>query len=515
MRVLRTIAIGLCLFLLLAPIMGLVYLLVYPPPDPWGQPLASFWDMLHNPFLQKQTWNSLLLSVMVALSATFTGGFLAWMEQRHQYWGDRGLHLLSLLPLAIPSYLIAASLARLTRGGDAVLSSGFIPAWFSLVLVTTPYVQLACSAALQNSSSSEEEAALLLETRFLRRFRVSVWPNIRSAVVFAMLIAFLYAISDFGAVATLNLEVLTWSLFKSIRTSDLYSASMMGFILIILTMPILLFAHILIRPKRRNQVSNPRPMRKIPPQKGFLILAYLLHLLVIGGGVILPIISMISWVWDGWNRNLEFASVIHAGWSTIWISTLGALCTVSLAFVPAWDSIRKHKNSIIPLLIYIASALPGVLLAFALMQSTLLITKHTGGYAILLSSGALLFVGYALRFLAESFGPLYNSIEQLDPRLEESALLLGASSSKWFTRIAFPIIRPSVFVSFLLVWLAIMKELPVTLILGSAMGGKTLAFHIWDRYEEGYWHDAGLGGLILASMTIGIFVYTLRWRKHV
>ncbi|MAA79306.1 MAG: hypothetical protein CL916_08600, partial [Deltaproteobacteria bacterium] len=181
--------------------------------------------MIQNPFLQRQTWNSFLLSIMVAVSSTCLGGFLAWMEQRHKYYGSRWLHTLSLLPLAIPSYLIAASLARFTYGPDKILHSGFLPAWFSLVLVTSPYVQLACGAALQNVSSSEEEAALLLEKRFFQRFRVSVWPNISSAVVFAMLISFLYAISDFGAVATLNLEVLTWSLFKSIRTSDLYSAS--------------------------------------------------------------------------------------------------------------------------------------------------------------------------------------------------------------------------------------------------------------------------------------------------
>ena len=515
MRILRKSAIGLCIGLLLAPICGLLYLIVYPPPDPWGQPLASFGEMLQNPYLQRQTWNSFSLSVMVALGSTIFGGLLAWMEQRHKYWGSQWLNTLSLLPLAIPSYLIAASLARLSQGPDAILSSGFLPAWFSLVLVTTPYVQLACSAALQNSSSSEEEAALLLEKRFLRRFRVSVWPNVRSAVVFAMLIAFLYAISDFGAVATLNLEVLTWSLFKNIRTSDLYSASLMGGLLLFLTLPVLLCAHLMIRPQQKRNVSNPRPMTKTTPPKAVLICTYILHGIVIGGGVLLPILSMCGWVWDGWVRDLEFASITQACWSTIWISSIGSICTVALAFAPAWDSIRKHSNSVLPLLIYIASALPGVLLAFALMQSTLLITKHTGGYSLLLSSGVLLFIGYALRFLAESFGPLYNSIEQLDSRLEESALLLGASSSKWFKIVAFPIIRPSVFVSFLLVWLAIMKELPVTLILGSAVGGKTLAFHIWDRYEEGYWHDAGLGGLVLASMTIGIFVYTMRWRKHV
>ena len=515
MRTIRNILVGICVFFIFAPLAGLTYIITFPPPDPWGQPLESFWSLIQNPFLWKQTYNSLLLSILVALGATCCGGILAWVEQRYQYWGSRWLQTLSLLPLAIPSYLIAASLARYTQGSDSILHSGFIPAWFSLVLVTTPYVQLACSSALQYTSSSEEEAALLLEKRFFRRFYVTVWPSVRSAVVFAMLISFLYAISDFGAVATLNLDVLTWSLFKSIKTSDLYSAALMGLILILLTIPILLFAHVVIRSHSAKRVSNPRPVIKTTPPTSIKVLAYILHGIVIGGGVLLPFFSMVAWVWDGWVRELGFASITQACWSTFWISTLGALFTILLACAPAWDGARKRSGSILPLFIYVASALPGVLLAFTLMQSTLLITKYTGGYGLLLSSGVLLFIGYALRFLAEGFGPLYNAVEQLDPRQEETATLLGATSRKWFTHIAFATIRPSVFASYLLVWLAIMKELPVTLILGSAVGGKTLAFHIWDRYEEGYWHDAGLGGLVLLTMTVSTFLYTMRWRNHV
>jgi iron(III) transport system permease protein len=517
-RIFRIILVFTCIIALLFPLLGLGYLIAFPPPDPWGQPVPHLLDMLQEKKLQERTINSLLLSISVAFGATLFGGILAWMEHRYHYLADRWLHILSLLPLAIPSYLIAASLSRSIDSGALSwfeFQGKFIPAWFSLVVVTAPYVQIACGSALRNSSASEEEAALLLTSSWSRRFIVSTWPNIRSAVVFSMLISFLYAISDFGAVATLNLEVLTWSLFQSIRLADLHSAALMGAMLLILTMPILLIAHTTIRSKKTKKVSNPRPIPKKKPQKGLLILVYCIHIVVIGGGVLLPIYSMISWVWDGWMRELEFASISGALWGTIWISGFGALCTVLLSLAPVWESVRSRYGTKIPLLIYTASALPGVLLAFALMQSTLLITKHTGGYAVLLSSGALLFLGYALRFLAEGFGPLYNSIEQLDPRHEESARLLGATPRKWFTQVSFPIIRPSIIVSFLLVWLAIIKELPVTLILGSAIGGKTLAFHIWDRYEEALWHDAGLGGLALITLALICFGFTLRWRRHV
>ncbi|MEC7986881.1 MAG: ABC transporter permease subunit, partial [Myxococcota bacterium] len=103
----------------------------------------------------------------------------------------------------------------------------------------------------------------------------------------------------------------------------------------------------------------------------------------------------------------------------------------------------------------------------------------------------------------------------LDPRQEESAQLLGASPKRWFYTIAMPQLHPSLKAAYLIAFLAIIKELPVTLLLGGATGMKTLAFRIWDRYEEALWHDAGLSGLILLCTSLVLCLITLRWRRHV
>ncbi|MFT4976034.1 MAG: ABC-type Fe3+ transport system permease subunit [Myxococcota bacterium] len=104
---------------------------------------------------------------------------------------------------------------------------------------------------------------------------------------------------------------------------------------------------------------------------------------------------------------------------------------------------------------------------------------------------------------------------QLDPRQEESARVLGASRARWLAQIALPALAPGVAATGLLLFLAILKELPVTLLLGGAVGLRTLAFRVWDRYNEALWHDAGLAGLILFSMSLAVVVTTLRWRRHV
>ena len=149
------------------------------------------------------------------------------------------------------------------------------------------------------------------------------------------------------------------------------------------------------------------------------------------------------------------------------------------------------------------------------MRASLAVTSYTGGYAWITASGILLLIGYAMRFMAEAFGPLYSGITQLDIRQEESAKLLGASDIKWFHKIAFPLLKPNISAAYLIVFLAIIKELPVTLLLGGATGMKTLAFRIWDRYEEALWHDAGLSGLILLCISLLLCLLTLRWRRYV
>ena len=146
------------------------------------------------------------------------------------------------------------------------------------------------------------------------------------------------------------------------------------------------------------------------------------------------------------------------------------------------------------------------------MVTSLFITKYTGGYAAILGSGVLLFLGYAMRFLSEAFGPIASAMQQLNPSLAETARVLDRFPKGWLRSVFIPYMTPSLLRAFLLVFLACMKELPITLLLGGATGLRTLAFRTWDRYNEALWHDAGLSGLILLLTAFLITTVTLRWK---
>ena len=232
--------------------------------------------------------------------------------------------------------------------------------------------------------------------------------------------------------------------------------------------------------------------------------------------LVLPVTVMAGWVTEGIATHQQFADPLGPLVDTGLLALGGAVFTLALAWLPAWTS-GRGRAWMEPLVLF-TSALPGVLLALGLILAALAVSRAWGGggvYSVLLSSGGLLFLGYATRFVAEVFAPLRASILALEYRQMESALVLGASSTTRLRRVVAPALAPGVAVAFLLGFVAILKELPVTLLLGGATGRKTLAFRTWDRYNEALWHDAGVAGLLLVACALLVTAGTLRWRHDV
>lgn len=511
---------------MLLPLLGLLANLASPPPDPFGMAVPGPIALITQTGAPGLLANSLALGAVVALGAVLLGGWLAWAEQRQRYPGRRVLAVLSLLPLATPSYILAGSVASATGptgwlGGPLGLprAAGLGAAMVVLTVVCAPVVQIMVGAALRRGSASEEEAARVLGAGPLRVFGQVVFPRLRPALALSAIISLLYAVSDFGAVAVLDSPVLTWRLYEAVRGQQLPHATLLGLAVLGATLPLFVLARLLHGSGPPPGVANPRNPAPHAPGPGALALTYLAHGLVIGIGVVLPVLTLAGWVHGGIARGLDFASPWQALGHTLLVAAVGALITGALAFAPAWIAARDPPGIGRPVehATLLTSALPGVLLALGLVLAALGLSRQLGdgrqAYALLTGSGALLFAGYAVRFLAEGFAVLKASVLQLDPRQEASALALGAPPARWLGRIAAPALAPGLAATFLLLFVAILKELPVTLLLGGATGVRTLAFRVWDRYNEALWHDAGAAGLLLLGASLAVVLATLRWRR--
>ena len=76
-----------------------------------------------------------------------------------------------------------------------------------------------------------------------------------------------------------------------------------------------------------------------------------------------------------------------------------------------------------------------------------------------------------------------------------------------------PAVAPGAAAAYLLLFLQLVKDLPVTLML-QPIGVQTLSFRVFDRYQDAFLHDAGLAGLALVTVALSGQLATLRWRRH-
>lgn len=529
-RLMTVLAASVAIGLTLLPLFGLISGALDVDPDPFG--VTTGWvEAIAQTSVPQLFGRTLALALVVSVGSILTGGWLAWVEQRWQFPGARWLGTLSLLPLALPSYLLAATL-QTTLGPAGWIGrtigiqqhfEGFWAASAVLILVTSPYVHLLLGASLWRVPVEEEDAARVLGASSFRVFGQVTLPRVRPALAFSGLLTALYVISDFGAVATLRCPVLTWRLYQAVDMKRFGDAVALGLPLLAATVPLLLATRAIHGRARSGRlgVANPRPpvLRPIPiPSK---VATFAVYFVVIGLGVVVPIMSLMGWIVGGVGGEASFVDTLLPIWDTVRLALLGGAVTLILAAAPAWVAVRggSKRSFWVEQAVYATSAFPGILLAFGLLLAALAGARifATGNarevYGMLTGSGVLLMAGYATRFLAEAFASLKTAFLQLDSGQTESARLLGASIWKRAFYVQLPAVRPGVAAAFVICALAITKELPATLLLSGPMGLRPLSVRIFDRYEDAFLADAGLAGALLTGLALTIVLLTLKWRR--
>ena len=123
---------------------------------------------------------------------------------------------------------------------------------------------------------------------------------------------------------------------------------------------------------------------------------------------------------------------------------------------------------------------------------------------------ALLIATYVVMFLAQSMSTTQDSIRRFNPYLEEASMGLGRGQMSTLFRITIPLISPGLLAGAALVFIAVMKELPATLLL-RPNEFETLAVRIWSATGEGFLTRASLSSLALIAVSIvPLFLVTSR-----
>ncbi|MFP5342524.1 MAG: ABC transporter permease [Candidatus Limnocylindria bacterium] len=459
------------------------------------------------------------LGLLVGLGTMVVGVPIAWLTTRTDLPARRAWAVLTAIPLALPSYVVGFAFLAFfgPRGtlqgllaplGVERLPSigGLVGASLVLTLVSFPYVTLATRAAILRLDPAVEESARLLGDRRLTVFRRVTLPVLVPAIAAGALLAVLYALSDFGAVGLLQFDSLARAIYLQYGASfDRSLAALLALILVAMT--VLLTAgegRLRARAGAYAASSRRRPQAVVALGR-WRWPSLLFCALVVGLALVIPVGTVAWWLVRGALAGESTTLVLDVALDTFLVGAAAAVAAVLLALPVALLAARHRSrlSRVVESAVFAGYALPGIVVALAM------IFLATRTMPVIYQTMALLVIVYAVRFMPQAVGGLRAALGIAGPRLEEAGRTLGDGPVRAFTRLTVPFLRPAFLAGGALVFLTVVKELPLALLL-SPIGFETLATEIWDAASSGFYARAAAPAALLVALSIGTVTLLMR-----
>ncbi len=515
-----SVTVGLILAIVVLPVAALIVLALTAGDNVWPHLLRT---VLPASLLD----TALLLSGVGALTLV-TGAGTAWIVTMYRFPGRAVLDRLLVIPLAVPTYIIAYCYAdlmdftgpvqrwlRWMMGWHTVQDywfpeiRGIGGAVFVMSCVLYPYVYMTARASFVQQSVCTLEVARTLGRSPLGAFVSVGLPMARPALAAGVLLALMECLNDLGAVQYLGVRTLTASIYATwLQRSSLGGAAQISIVL--LGLVLVLFAAERMARGSSQFHNTSRRHRSIPfaDLNGWRSVAatilcflpfacgFLLPLFVLGAGALRHVTDVTeSGFWKAAGNSLLLASV-------------SAMAAVGLAVVLGYAR-RVAPNGFTRPAVRLAGlgyAVPGTVLALGLLIPLAFVDnrvddvfRSTFGVSTgLLMTGSLfaLVLAYTVRFLAVSLGAVESGLELISPNLDAAARTLGRSPLSVLASVHLPLLLPSLGAAGLLVFVDAMKELPATLLL-RPFNFETLATHVYSFALLEQFENASVGALAI------------------
>lgn len=471
--------------------------------------------------------NTFLLTVYVVGLSLFFGIPSAALVTQTNLLGKRQLRWLLLLPLAMPAYLVAYLYTDLfDYAGPVQRSLRAVFGWESpsdywffdirslfgasvvLALVLFPYVYMLTRTAFEQQDHSLIKAGRTLGLSAKQAFVSIGLPLARPAIMVSATLVMMETIADFATVQYFAVNTLTTAVYDTwLGYGDIAAANALASVLMLFVLFVVV-AEQKSRAKQKHQSNRPNQHQQIIElswlgQCGGLVFCWAL---VIAGFLLpLTLLVMMAISYSDMSQLLQLTDI---GFDTLKVSAIAATISVFIAAFLALFK-RMHKNKLSPWPLQISGfgyAIPGTVLAMALMSTFAPIDHWLNDMAVLLYlekpglvlSGTVFAVIFAfiVRFAAIANGTVNAGIEKIPMSLDLAPASLGVGLISSLARVHLPLLKSSLFVAWLLVFVESMKELPAVLLL-RPFNFETLSTFIYQLISDEQLEQGAIGALFI------------------
>jgi iron(III) transport system permease protein len=496
-------------------------------------PEREIWAHLVEYQLPQLLTNTFWLVLGVGLGVAIIGVSLAWLTAVCEFPGRKQFSWALLLPLAIPAYVTAfvaiglldftgpvQTLAREWWGPiefPPIRSSGGVIAVMTLALY--PYVYLiARNAFLTQGKHSLEVAQSLGLSPEVGFFRVAL-PMARPWIVGGVMLALMETLADFGTVAVFNYDTFTTAIYKAwFSLFSLQAASQLASLLIVFVLVVLLSEQQTRSRMHYTQTGKHSVQARILLTGARAWLAAGFCLAVLALGFIIPVTQLLLWASEVVEQDLD-ARYLDFFWHSLALATFAALLAGAVALLLSYSA-RQHPGLLLRMTARIATigyALPGAVLAVGIFIPVAWLDNHlvAAGWVqspLLQGSLMVMLLAYLVRFLAVAHSPIESQMHRITRSVDEAARSLGVSGVSLIARVHLPILRGGLLTAAALVFVDVMKEMPITL-MTRPFGWDTLAVRVFEMTSGGEWNRAALPAVALVLVGLAPVILLTRYRS--
>jgi iron(III) transport system permease protein len=457
---------------------------------------SDTWAHLASTVLGSYVRNSLLLSLGVGLATLVIGVSTAWLVTACDFPGRRIFEWALILPLAIPTYVIAFTYAELlahTGPLQTALQTVFAAertaqirvafmsvtgAGMMMTLVLYPYVYLITRTSfLKQSGGFLETSRILGKSAWATFFRVAL-PMARPGIVAGLTLVLMEVLNEYGAVRYFGVPTFTTGIFRAwFSLGDGPAAVRLAGALLILVFTLVLVER-LQRGRARfgDPAGRSRPLVPYRLSGARAVLAFGVCLTPLFLGFLLPVFQLLVWAVSVAPELMDprFLRLTLNSFGLAWVT---AFLVVALALLIVYST-RLSPTPFLRLASRAAGlgySIPGAVIAVGMLIPLLWVDRRLMGFLEpllgrnpgLLLTGTLLalVLAYAVRFLAVALSPTDSGFERVCGKMDEAARSLGLPPRWALLRVNLPLLRGTLLSAGLLVFVDVLKELPLTLIL--------------------------------------------------
>lgn len=494
------------------------------------------WEHIRTFMLNDYIKNTLTIVLLTIVCVVIIATTLAWFVTYYEFPLKNFYKWALILPLAIPPYIGAYTyhgMLNYTGFIQSTLRNVFdvqvnqkyfdimnIPgAVFIFTLFLFPYVYTIVRAFLENQSGAFVENARVLGSGSVELFFRVILPLSRVAIVAGTSLVVLEVLNDYGVVKYFGIQTFstaifqTWFAMADLQSSIKLAGMLMGFVFIILMIEKIL------RGKRQYTSTTTKiyPLQpiKLTGWKRNAVFTYVSAIFLLA--FFIPFIQLLAWVFLTYEKVFTGEYFSYMANSVI-VAFVSASLIIVVALIIA--NYSRLTDGIIPQLFsritVLGYSIPGAVIAIGVITMFIALDNYlepwyrsmeSGKTLVLSTSLVMLIFAFTIRFLAVGFNSIEAGFQKTGKKFTEASRLLGKGTVSTFFKIDIPLIKSSIIGGFILVFVDILKELPLTLFL-RPFNFHTLSTKAYQYASDEMVHEAAIASIMIILVgAIAIFFF--------